>query len=41
VPGEERLRGSGVSHCASCDAPLLRDKVAGVVGGGDSPARRR
>jgi thioredoxin reductase (NADPH) len=36
VPGEERLRGSGVSHCASCDAPLLREKVAGVIGGGDS-----
>jgi len=36
VPGEEKLRGRGVSHCASCDAPLLRDKVAVVVGGGDS-----
>jgi thioredoxin reductase (NADPH) len=36
VPGEERLQGSGVSHCASCDAPLLRDRVVGVVGGGDS-----
>jgi thioredoxin reductase (NADPH) len=36
VPGEERLRGHGVSQCASCDAPLLRDKVAAVVGGGDS-----
>jgi thioredoxin reductase (NADPH) len=36
VPGEERLRGRGVSHCASCDAPLLRERVAGVVGGGDS-----
>jgi len=36
VPGEERLRGSGVSHCASCDAPLLRDRTVGVVGGGDS-----
>ena len=36
VPGEERLRGKGVSHCASCDAPLLRGKVVGVVGGGDS-----
>ena len=36
MPGEERLRGHGVSHCASCDAPLLRDKVAGVIGGGDS-----
>jgi thioredoxin reductase (NADPH) len=36
VPGEESLRGKGVSHCASCDAPLLRDQVVGVVGGGDS-----
>jgi thioredoxin reductase (NADPH) len=36
VPGEDRLRGKGVSHCASCDAPLLRDRVVGVVGGGDS-----
>lgn len=36
VPGEERLRGRGVSHCASCDGPLLRGKVATVVGGGDS-----
>jgi thioredoxin reductase (NADPH) len=36
VPGEERLQGRGISHCASCDAPLLRDKVVGVIGGGDS-----
>jgi thioredoxin reductase (NADPH) len=36
VPGEERLTGKGVSHCATCDAPLLRGKVAVVVGGGDS-----
>jgi thioredoxin reductase (NADPH) len=36
IPGEERLRGKGVSHCASCDAPLLRGRTVGVVGGGDS-----
>jgi thioredoxin reductase (NADPH) len=36
VAGEERLQGKGVSHCASCDAPLLRNQVAVVVGGGDS-----
>ena len=36
VAGEERLTGKGVSHCATCDAPLLRGKIAAVVGGGDS-----
>jgi thioredoxin reductase (NADPH) len=36
VPGEERLAGRGISHCASCDGPLHRDGVVGVVGGGDS-----
>ncbi len=36
VPGEEQFLGKGVSDCASCDAPLLRNKVAVVVGGGDT-----
>lgn len=36
VAGEKSLAGKGVSHCASCDAPLLRGKVAIVAGGGDS-----
>jgi len=36
VPGEQRLTGNGVSDCASCDAPLLRDRIVAVVGGGDS-----
>jgi thioredoxin reductase (NADPH) len=36
VPGEGRLRGKGVSYCASCDAPLLRNCTVAVVGGGDS-----
>jgi thioredoxin reductase (NADPH) len=36
VPGEERLEGKGVSHCASCDAPLLRNRRVVVAGGGDS-----
>jgi len=36
VPGEERFLGKGVSHCASCDGPLLHGGIATVVGGGDS-----
>lgn len=39
VPGEEELRGHGVSQCASCDAPLLARKPVIVVGGGDSAAQ--
>ncbi len=35
IPGEQRLTGNGVSECASCDAPLLRDRIVAVVGGGD------
>lgn len=36
VPGEDSLWGKGVSYCATCDGPLYRDKVAAVIGGGDS-----
>lgn len=36
VPGEERLQGRGLSHCASCDGPLHRGAVVGVVGAGDA-----
>lgn len=38
VPGEEEFLGRGVSYCAPCDAPLFKDKVVAVVGGGDSAA---
>jgi len=36
VPGEEEFRGRGVSYCATCDAPLFRDKRVAVIGGGNA-----
>ena len=36
VPGEDSFLGKGVNYCATCDAPLFRDKTVVVVGGGNS-----
>lgn len=39
VPGENEFAGKGVSYCATCDAPLFKNKTVVVIGGGDTAAQ--
>jgi alkyl hydroperoxide reductase subunit F len=36
VPGEEKLKGRGVTYCAICDGPLFASMKVAVIGGGNS-----
>jgi alkyl hydroperoxide reductase subunit F len=36
VPNEEKFLGRGLSVCSTCDGPLFKGKIVGIVGGGNS-----
>ena len=39
IENELEWMGRGVSFCAVCDAPLTRNRIVGIVGGGDSAVK--
>jgi alkyl hydroperoxide reductase subunit F len=36
VPGEDKLKGKGVTYCAICDGPLFAGENVAIIGGGNS-----
>lgn len=36
VPGAKDFEGKGITYCATCDAPLYKNKTVAVVGAGDA-----
>ncbi|MBU2579360.1 FAD-dependent oxidoreductase [Patescibacteria group bacterium] len=38
LPNEEKFIGKGIVFCATCDAPMFKDKEVAVIGGGNSAA---
>lgn len=36
VKGEKEFRNRGLTYCATCDAPLFKDRVVSVIGGGNA-----
>ena len=36
IPGEGKFLGRGLSTCTTCDAPLFKNKITAVIGGGNS-----
>jgi len=35
IPGEERLKGKGVSYCVTCDSFFFKNRTVAVIGGSD------
>ena len=38
LPNEDKFLGKGLAYCATCDGPFFKDKIVGVVGGGNCAA---
>lgn len=36
IPGEEELKGRGVTYCTVCDGPLFKGKITATIGAGNS-----
>ena len=36
IASEEKFQGRGIFYCDICDAPLMKNKVTAIIGGGDS-----
>ena len=36
MPGEDKLRGKGITYCTVCDGPLYRGKDTATIGAGSS-----
>ncbi len=39
LPNEKELTGKGVAYCATCDAMFFKDRVVGVIGGGNAAVK--
>lgn len=39
IESEKQFQGKGVSYCATCDSGFFKDKIVGIVGGGDAAAK--
>lgn len=38
LDNEDKYLGKGLAYCATCDGPFFKDKVVGILGGGNSGA---